>query len=298
MPWRRWGPYLSERQWGTVREDYSARRQCLGLFPARSRAQPRLSLGRGRDCRVRRRPAPSLPRSRFVERAGPDPQGAAVRPDQLGRQSRRGRQGTLLLPRRHPEPQLDADAVQISAGRLSLCAACRRERPPRHERPGVRTARYRGVRRRPLFRRRNHLCEGGARRHPDGNRRDQSRPRSGAAASAAAALVAQYLVVETRRRETDAAAHRRRRDRRDAPAPAGDAAGLRRSARAAVLRERDQRAAALGPGCRRVFQGRHQRLCRRRRRRRGQSGRVRHQGRCSLQAADPRAAARSACACG
>ncbi len=24
IPWRRWGPYLSERQWGTVREDYSA----------------------------------------------------------------------------------------------------------------------------------------------------------------------------------------------------------------------------------------------------------------------------------
>src|SRR3954464_14103240 len=22
-PWRYWGPYLSERQWGTVREDYS-----------------------------------------------------------------------------------------------------------------------------------------------------------------------------------------------------------------------------------------------------------------------------------
>jgi len=22
-PWRTWGPYLSERQWGTVREDYS-----------------------------------------------------------------------------------------------------------------------------------------------------------------------------------------------------------------------------------------------------------------------------------
>jgi hypothetical protein len=22
--WRRWGPYLSERAWGTVREDYSA----------------------------------------------------------------------------------------------------------------------------------------------------------------------------------------------------------------------------------------------------------------------------------
>jgi hypothetical protein len=24
QPWKRWGPYLSERQWGTVREDYSA----------------------------------------------------------------------------------------------------------------------------------------------------------------------------------------------------------------------------------------------------------------------------------
>ena len=23
-PWRHWGPYLSERAWGTVREDYSA----------------------------------------------------------------------------------------------------------------------------------------------------------------------------------------------------------------------------------------------------------------------------------
>ncbi|HEY8673313.1 MAG TPA: hypothetical protein VIM76_06095 [Candidatus Dormibacteraeota bacterium] len=26
--WLRWGPYLSERAWGTVREDYSERR-CL-----------------------------------------------------------------------------------------------------------------------------------------------------------------------------------------------------------------------------------------------------------------------------
>jgi len=22
IPWKKWGPYLSERQWGTVREDY------------------------------------------------------------------------------------------------------------------------------------------------------------------------------------------------------------------------------------------------------------------------------------
>ncbi len=24
--WKQWGPYLSERQWGTVREDYSSLR--------------------------------------------------------------------------------------------------------------------------------------------------------------------------------------------------------------------------------------------------------------------------------
>src|SRR6187402_2944145 len=40
-PWRRWGPYLSERQWGTVREDYSETGQAWEHFPhdhARSRA--------------------------------------------------------------------------------------------------------------------------------------------------------------------------------------------------------------------------------------------------------------------
>jgi hypothetical protein len=39
--WKRWGPYLSERQWGTVREDYSAGGDCWSSFPhdhARSRA--------------------------------------------------------------------------------------------------------------------------------------------------------------------------------------------------------------------------------------------------------------------
>ena len=38
--WKRWGPYLSERQWGTVREDYSGDGNCWNFFPhdhARSR---------------------------------------------------------------------------------------------------------------------------------------------------------------------------------------------------------------------------------------------------------------------
>src|SRR5207253_8393281 len=39
--WRRWGPYLSERQWGTVREDYSEHGNAWEYLPhdhARSRA--------------------------------------------------------------------------------------------------------------------------------------------------------------------------------------------------------------------------------------------------------------------
>ncbi|NGX45609.1 MAG: hypothetical protein K940chlam2_00765 [Chlamydiae bacterium] len=41
VPWRKWGPYLSERQWGTVREDYSSDGSAWDYFPhdhARSRA--------------------------------------------------------------------------------------------------------------------------------------------------------------------------------------------------------------------------------------------------------------------
>jgi Mannosylglycerate hydrolase MGH1-like glycoside hydrolase domain len=41
IPWRKWGPYLSERQWGTVREDYSADGNAWDYFShdqSRSRA--------------------------------------------------------------------------------------------------------------------------------------------------------------------------------------------------------------------------------------------------------------------
>jgi hypothetical protein len=33
LPWRRWGPYLSERAWGTVREDYSADGDAWSYLP-------------------------------------------------------------------------------------------------------------------------------------------------------------------------------------------------------------------------------------------------------------------------
>ena len=41
VPWKKWGPYLSERQWGTVREHYSRDGDAWSSFThdqARSRA--------------------------------------------------------------------------------------------------------------------------------------------------------------------------------------------------------------------------------------------------------------------
>src|SRR3954467_14917845 len=41
VPWKKWGPYLSERQWGTVREDYSENGDAWNYFTheqSRSRA--------------------------------------------------------------------------------------------------------------------------------------------------------------------------------------------------------------------------------------------------------------------
>ena len=51
LPWRKWGPYLSERQWGTVREDYSQSGNAWDYFShdqARSRAGSRSPTRRSR----------------------------------------------------------------------------------------------------------------------------------------------------------------------------------------------------------------------------------------------------------
>ena len=158
--WRRWGPYLSERQWGTVREDYSADGNAWDYFPhdhARSRAyrwgEDGIA-GFGDDQLY------ALPRPRPVERQGRDPQGAAVRPDQSPGQSRRRRQGTLLLSRRHADPFLHADALQVSAGRLPLRTAGRRESSPRQGCAGIQADRHRGLCRGRLFRCRDRIRQG------------------------------------------------------------------------------------------------------------------------------------------
>ena len=42
--WRKWGPYLSERQWGTVREDYSDSGDAWNFFLTTTHA-PALTAG-------------------------------------------------------------------------------------------------------------------------------------------------------------------------------------------------------------------------------------------------------------
>ena len=61
VSWKKWGPYLSERQWGTVREDYSENGDALELLHPRSCPLAGVSLGRRRYGRhFRRQTAPLL----------------------------------------------------------------------------------------------------------------------------------------------------------------------------------------------------------------------------------------------
>ena len=118
--WKKWGPYLSERQWGTVREDYSDNGDAWNYFThdqARSRAYRwgedglagisddhqvlcfALALWNGRDPILKER---------------------ALRPGQQRGQPRRGREGVLLLPRQHADALVHEVPVQVPAGGLSL----------------------------------------------------------------------------------------------------------------------------------------------------------------------------------
>ena len=249
VPWRAWGPYLSERQWGTVREDYSDDGDAWDYFTPRPGSVPGLPLGRGRPGRHQRRQAAAVLRHRAVERAGPDPQGAAVRPDQLRGQPRRGRQGVLLLPRQPAHPLLPALALQVPAGGVPV-------RGPRADQP-VALARPRwstscstpGVfDDEPLLRRRGRVREG----RPHGHRlpHHRAQPGSGRRADppAAHALVPQHLVMAAAHRPAPAGPRRRASSRRARrPRRARLAVPPRRARRrAALLRERDRTPSGCG----------------------------------------------------
>ncbi len=233
--WKRWGPYLSERQWGTVREDYSADGDCWNYFPhdhARSRAY---RWGEDGLLGIHRPRVPAVLRARALERPRPDPQGAPVRPDRSRGQPRRGRQGVLLLPRLHADALLHEGALQVSAGGVSLRTAGRGKPPARHgtsrEFELADTGR---LRREPLLRRLRRVRQGGARRHSDPHHRRQPRAGGRAAAPAADALVSQHLVLGLQRRRLLAEAAHRAGRRRTLHADHATLGGFRFAARAAA----------------------------------------------------------------
>ncbi len=125
--WRQWGPYLSERAWGTVREDYGAGGDAWGFLPhehARSRAYRWNEDGLGGICDENQILCFAL-----ALWNGRDPilKERAFGLTGVAGQSRRGRQGGLLLPRRHAQPQLPALSLQVSADAVSLRASWSRK---------------------------------------------------------------------------------------------------------------------------------------------------------------------------
>ena len=195
IPWKKWGPYLSERQWGTVREDYSDDGNAWDYFThdqARSRAYRWGEDGLGGLCDDKQRLCFALA---LVERARPDPERAPVRPHQQRGEPRRGRQGVLLLPRQHADPLVHEVSLQVPAAGVSLPGPDRDQPGTIAGRVRVRAARYRRLRRRPVFRRVRGVREGRPGRHPRPHHRAQSRARSGPASCPADAVVPQHLVL-------------------------------------------------------------------------------------------------------
>ena len=285
IPWKKWGPYLSERQWGTVREDYSDDGNAWDYFThdqARSRAYRWGEDGLGGH---QRRQAATVLRARVVERAGPDPEGTPVRAHQQRGQPRRGREGVLLLHRQHAHALVHEVPLQVPAAGVSVPGLDRDQPAPVPRGVRVRAARHGRLRRGPLLRRVRGVREGGARGRAGEGHRPQPRAGGGPVARAADAVVPEHLVVG--RRPSEAVAHRSRAGRRARVTRRSRRvlAVVRRRARVDLHREREQRQPSLGPAqCLALRQGRVPRLRRVGSGRRGEPGEGRDQGRGALRA--------------
>ena len=158
--WKRWGSYLAERQWGTVREDYSADGSCWEYFPhdqARSRTYRWGEDGilglTDRECRLC---------FALALWNGQDP---ILKERMFGLTNHEGNHGedvkeALLLPRCDAHPFLHARPVSIPAEGISLQAARRGEQAPGPGPAGIRDCGYGRVQRRPILRHLRRVCQG------------------------------------------------------------------------------------------------------------------------------------------
>ena len=205
-PWYAWGPYLAERAWGTVREDYSADGNAWASFPhdhARSRAYRWNEDGMAGISDVRHELCLALAlwngvdpilKERMFGLSGPEGNhGEDVKECWWYLE---GLPSHALLRWRYHYPQAD---VPVRGSR-------RRERPARSQPARVRAHRHRRVRRRPLLDRRGHVCQGLADRGPVPDRDREPRVRRGHAPRSAHPLVPQRVAVDRLHRHPRAAA--------------------------------------------------------------------------------------------
>ena len=198
------GPLRQRARLGNGARRLQRQRQRVGISAPRSRPLQGLPLERRRHRRDLRPPPAHLLRAGAVEREGPHPEGAHFRAYRQRGQSRRGREGILLLPRQHSHALLHEVSVQVPTGGVPLRATGGGEPPAGQERSRVRTDGHRRVRGRPLLRRCCGVRQGLAGRPAHSHQRHQSRPRAGALAPAADHLVSQYLVVGEGGHQTEA----------------------------------------------------------------------------------------------
>ncbi len=209
-PWRRWGPYLSDRQWGTVREDYSADGNAWDCVSVRDGARCARIAGVKTassgicDKHQRLCIAPAFWNERDE----------IVKERLFGLGGHQGNHGEDVK-----ECWWHLDALPSGAYLKGLYRYPQRAFPyaelrEENARRGavgarVRADRHRRLRRRRVLRRRRRVREARHRRHPHAHHGDESRRGARTAARAAAALVSQRVVVA--RRDAEALAARDRR---------------------------------------------------------------------------------------
>ena len=140
VPWRRWGPYLSERQWGTVREDYSDNGDAWNVL--QPRPGPLAAYRWGEDGLA----GISDDKQRLCFALALWNERDPILKERLfgltncRGQPRRGRQGVLLLRRQPADALLPALALQVPAGRVPVRRPGDSEPSPVAARDGVRAA--------------------------------------------------------------------------------------------------------------------------------------------------------------
>ena len=247
VPWKKWGPYLSERQWGTVREDYSPDGNAWDYFThdqSRSRTYRWGEDGIGGISDDKQRLCFAL-----ALWNGKDP---ILKERLFGLTNSEGNHGEDVK-----EYYFYVDSTPTHSYMKSLYKYPQGEFPYRDlietnrrtvaRGDGVRAARHRRVRRGPVLRRLRRVRQGrsGGRPHP--HHGPQPRPRGGAPPPPADALVPEHVVLG---RGRDEAAPRATsgpgRIRAAHPELGTYTLACDGSSRAPLHGERDERRASLG----------------------------------------------------